>query len=135
MKTVTAIIERGTDGTYDIHFAEDNDFSFALLGQGKTVSEAKKDFLICKEDMRELYTEEGKPFPEFDIEYKYDTIAFLSSYAKTMSFVGLELITGVNRHQLSQYVNGYRNPSPKTTEKIEQGIKQFAEELSHITFA
>ncbi len=41
-------------------------------------------------------------------------------------------ITGINRKQLNHYVTGYRKPSPKIVQRIQDGIRKYAEELSHI---
>lgn len=34
--------------------------------------------------------------------------------------------------QLSQYISGYRTPSPKTTEKIQTALHAFGKELSQL---
>ena len=45
MKTVDVIIERGSDGTFDANMETYSDLEFGLLGQGKTVEEAKADLM------------------------------------------------------------------------------------------
>ena len=130
---VTAIIEQGEDNTFDITLSDDR-LGFMLLGQGATVEEAKADFQICNKDMKALYADEGKVYPDLEIIYKYDLVSFLAYYSTTLGYSSLEKITGVNQRQLSQYLQGYRNPSAKTTKKIESGIKAFAEELSQVQF-
>ena len=47
-----------------------------------------------------------------------------------MPLAGLSKLTGINKAQLSQYVCGKRNPSPKTQEKIKKAVTDFAQELS-----
>ena len=130
---VTAIIEQGQDGAYDITM-NNEELDFMLLGQGDTVELAKEDFLICNEDMKILYIDEGKEYPNLEFVFKYDLVSFLEYYSSTLGYSSLEKITGVNQRQLSQYLQGYRNPSEKTTRKIENGIKAFAEELSQVQF-
>lgn len=130
---VIAIIEQGKDNTYDITMSNDK-LDFMLLGQGNTVELAKEDFFICNEDMKGVYTDEGKVYPELEFVFKYDLSSFLEYYSDKLGYSSLERITGVNQRQLSQYLQGYRNPSPKTTKKIEKGIKAFAQELSQVQF-
>ena len=84
--------------------------------------------------MKGVYTDEGKVYPELEFVFKYDLSSFLEYYSDKLGYSSLERITGVNQRQLSQYLQGYRNPSPKTTKKIEKGIKAFAQELSQVQF-
>jgi len=133
---VNAFIEKGLDGTYDVHLGEDaKGLTFGLLGQGNTVPEAIDDFYNSRDEMKELYAETGKSFPEnLEFNFIYDTASFLAYYSKVLSLAGLQRITGVNQGQLSHYVNGHRKPSPKTVEKIEKSLHAFAEEISQVHF-
>ncbi len=133
---VDAIIEKGMDGTYDVHFGDDaKALSFSLLGQGNTVEEAIKDFYNSKEEIKEMYIESGKFFPEnLEFNFKYDTASFLAYYSKVLSLAGLQRITGVNQGQLSHYVTGRRKPSAKTVQKIEKSLHAFASEISQVHF-
>ncbi len=130
---VTAIIEKTQYG-YDVRM-NDSKFDFMLLGQGNTVQEAIDDFYISKEEMQELYNDENKAFPQdLEFAFNYDLSSFLEHYSKVFSYASLERLTGVNQSQLSQYVQGYRKPSKKTTQKIETSLHQLADELSHFSF-
>lgn len=84
--------------------------------------------------MREYYKSEGKPFPNIEFEYKYDTASFLQQYAYAFTLAGLERITGVNQRQLSHYINGVRKPSKTTITKIENRLHSFGNEISAIKF-
>ena len=130
---VIGVIEKGQDGTYDIRMSH-HKLDFFLLGQGDTVELAKEDFLVSDEEMRDLYKEEKNAYPNLEFVYKFDLPSFLEFYSKKIGYSSLEKITGVNQRQLSQYVQGYRNPSKSTTLKIEKGLKDFAEELSQIKY-
>ena len=131
---VKAIIERGKDGSYGIYMDND-DLDFGLLGEGQTVKEAMEDFLVSKEEMRTLYADQGKIFPELEFVYQYDTASFLEYYSHILSLAGLERLTGVNQGQLSHYLTGRRKPSEKTVQKIQQSLHRFGEELQHLEFA
>ena len=131
---IKVIIERGTDGLYS-YFMDNDSFDFALNGQGNSVEEAKKEFLSAYREIQEIYQEEGKITPKFEFEYEYDVPSFLSYYSNILSLAGFHRLTGINQSQLSQYVNGYRKPGPKTAKKIETSLHRFAEEMSQVHFA
>lgn len=131
----TAVIERGNDGTYDINLEYREDISFGLLGQGNTVQEAVDDFYHAHDDMKAYYHEAGKPFPDnLEFEFVHDVSSFLESYSDKLSLAGLGRVTGINRKQLSHYLNGTRNPSKKTIEKIQKSLHEFGKEISQVRF-
>ena len=109
--------------------------TFGLLGQGDTVEDAITDFYNTYNEMKQLYADEGRDFPD-DLEFifKYDIQSFLQFYKGKLTLAGLERITGINQVQLSQYVNGYRRPNRRTTEKIEKRLHVFGNELSKVQF-
>ena len=114
---------------------DNDDLDFGLLGEGQTVKEAMEDFLVSKEEMKTLYADQGKIFPELEFVYQYDTASFLEYYSHILSLAGLERLTGVNQGQLSHYLTGRRKPSEKTVQKIQQSLHRFGEELQHLEFA
>lgn len=133
MRRIYAIIERASDGTYSI-YTDADDLDYLVTGTGSTVEEAKKVFEGGYEDMRRVYAEEGRPFTEVEMTYKYDMASFLAYYSKVMSMAGLSRLTGINQQQLSHYVTGRRHPSPKTVEKMQTAIQAFAHDLSSVSF-
>ncbi len=135
MRTVQAFIERGADGTYSIYIdLDENQLTYGIIGDGKTVEEAVTDFKITYGDMKKLYAEKNKPFEEVNFQFVYDVASFLAYYSKVLSLAGLHRLTGINQGQLSHYVTGRRKPSVKTIEKIEHSLHQFASELSQVHF-
>ena len=133
MNKVKAFIERGTDGTYGVYVdLEDNTLNYGIHGVGDTKEEAIKDFLQAYEDMKEIYEEEGKPFVEAEFSFHYDVVSFLEYYNQFLTLSGLSKLTGINKAQLSQYIQRYRNPSPKTAERIQIALHSFADELKSI---
>lgn len=131
---IDVFIEKGLDGTYDVHFGEQTKgLTFGLLGQGNTVPEAIADFYNSRDEIKEYYTETGKKFPEnLEFAFKYDTASFLAYYTHVFSLAGLGRLTGVAQGQLSHYVTGKRKPSPKTVQKIEKSLHEFAAEINQI---
>lgn len=132
MKAIV-IIEKGSDGTYGAYIANDN-LPFGVIGDGDTVAETIKDFQNSLEEMKDYYTEEGKEFPELEIEYRYDVASFLQHFAYAFTLAGLARMTGINQGQLSHYINGTSKPSKRTTAKIEKCLHDFAADLAAVKF-
>lgn len=132
MKTVRVFIERGKDGTYGAYMPDDNNLGWGVHGDGPTAVDAITEFLAEYEDMKSFFKEEGKPFEEVTFAFSYDLPSFLVYYADRISYKGLAKLTGISASQLSQYVSGYRTPSPKTTEKIQKALHSFGQELSQL---
>lgn len=133
MKKVNAVIGRVREGEY-VYSAvmEADDVPFGLNGTGRTIEEAKEDFLEAYKDIKDLMAEEGKHYEELDFCYSYDIPSFLDYYAYALSLAGLERITGINQRQLSHYINGTSKPRKATVERFRTRIKSFAEELYSI---
>lgn len=132
MKTVRVFIERGKDGSYGAYMPDDNKLPYGVVGDGATADDAIADFKSAYEEMKSFYKEEGMPFEEVEFAFSYDLPSFLVYYADIISYKGLAKLTGVSAAQLSQYISGYRTPSPKTTEKIQTALHAFGTELSHL---
>lgn len=132
MKTVRVFIERGKDGSYGAYMPDENNLSYGVIGDGDTAAAAIADFKAVYEDMKESYKKEGRPFEEVDFAFSYDLPSFLVYYADLISYKGLSKLTGIAPAQLSQYISGYRNPSPKTTRKIQAALNSFGNELSQL---
>lgn len=131
---INVVIERGIDGTFSAYIADSN-CEFGCIGEGNSVENTKKDFLEAVSEMKEVYAEEGRKFPEVDFNFTYDMASFLNYYAYAFSLAGLARITGVNQGQLSHYVTGHRRPSKSTVEKIERSLHEFADEIGQVKFA
>jgi hypothetical protein len=131
---VKIIIERTASGHYSAHMEEDNKVSFGLLGEGNTVSETIEDFRAGYEEMREVYCEQKRDFPELEFDFRYDVASFLEYYSKILSKSALENITGIHQKQLGHYASGYRQPRPETVKKIETSLHSLARELSQVQF-
>lgn len=132
MNTVKVYIVRENDGTYSSYMDEKANLPYGLVGEGNTVAEAIAEWHQAYDDMRKLFEEEGKEFIEADFSFAYDVPSFLLYYAGKLTYAGLAKLTGVSAAQLSQYANGYRHPSPKTTAKIQTALHSFGQELSQL---
>ena len=135
MNRVKAFIERGKDGTYGVYVdLSDRTLNYGIHGNGNTVDEAIEDFNVGYSEMKELYEAEKRDFQEAEFEFHYDTASFLGYYTNYFSIAGLSRLTGINQGQLSHYVNGTRNPSKQTIQKIDERIYHFANHFSRVQF-
>ena len=128
-------ISRGKDGRYQANMDFYEDLPFGLYGEGDIVEETIADFHVSFDEMKSLFSDEGKAFPD-DVEFNfvYDVASFLEYYSEKLSLAGLGRLTGINRKQLSHYLTGHRKPSQKTVKKIEDSLRSFGEELSQVNF-
>jgi len=129
---VKAFIEIGKKLDYDIWIDTAVDLPFGLLGQGKTISEAKQDFMYCYEDMKKSYAKKGKGFPDVEFEFVYDIPSFLKYSPFPLTWI--EQNTGINKKQLSMYITGKRNPSENTLKKIQSAVNVFLKDYSQVNF-
>ncbi len=132
MKQVKAFIAREKDGTYSIFVDDKAPINYGLVGEGDTVEEAIADWNNTYEEMKNSYADDNMPFVEAEFSFVYDVASFLAYYGGLLSFKGLAKLTGISAAQLSQYATGYRNPSPKTTAKIQEGLHSLAKDLSQV---
>jgi hypothetical protein len=103
--------------------------SIAFFGMGKTVAEAMDDLNNSYLEAKSLETS----LPDMNFAFEYDTASFLQMFKGRMNLADLQSITGINRKQLNHYVTGYRKPSQKTVQRIQEGIRKYADELRSIT--
>ena len=131
MVNVTAIIERASDGGFATYMLESFE-KFAAHGFGNTAEEAKEDLFVAIEEFREML---GDDVPQMNITFKYDITSFLAEYRDKFGLSGLQIITGLNRKRLQEYLSGERHPSLKTVRKIEQSVHDFASKLMDLQLA
>ena len=88
-------------------------------------------------DAVELYLEDN-PNPcdilkgEFELIFKMDVATFINNYSGVFTKSALSRITGINERQLWHYAAGVHKPRKAQSEKILNGIRSLADELSVI---
>lgn len=133
--TSTALIEKGKDGMFGIFTPE---LKHTIIGEGKTVIEAKEDFQNSVVEMIASYTGENKEIPEelkgIAFEYKYDIASFFDFY----DFINVSKFAeraGINPSLLRQYKSGSTNYISETQmKKIETALHKVGSELSGVKF-
>lgn len=133
MEKVKVFICKESDGTYSCYVDEKSNLNYGLIGEGNTVRDAIEEWGNMYDAMKESYARDGRPFKEAEFSFTYDVPSFLAYYGSLLTFKGLSKLTGISAAQLSHYATGYRNPSPKTVMKIQQGLRAFAAELSQVS--
>ena len=131
-KKVRAFIEIGKNLDYDICTDADAGISFMILGQGKSIAEAKQDFYDCLEEMKSCYVESDDDFPDVEFEFVYDIHSFLKY--SPFSLTWLSGATGINKKQLSHYTTERKNPNRATLQKIQSAVNNFVADYSQVNF-
>lgn len=133
MKTIRVFIEKGKDGKFSAYMPDDNHLDWGIHGDGASVKDAIADLNSEYENMKTFFKEEGKPFEEVDFAFSFDVPSFLTYCSDLFSLKALSRLSGISASQLSQYISGYRNPSPKTIEKIKEALHTIGKELSELS--
>jgi len=131
-KIIKAFIEIGKNLDYDICSEPEAGVPFMILGQGKTITEAKQDFFDCLNDMKNCYKEDGKEFPEIEFEFVYDVQSFLKYSPFPLTW--LSSATGINKKQLSHYTTERKKPNRTTLKKIQNAVHDFVIDYSQVYF-
>ena len=131
--TIKVYIEQSSYGFSA--YCEKHDLDYNCIGEGRTVQETIDDFKDSYAEIKGYYQEKGLAFVEAEFEFYYDVASFLDYYCKAFSLAGLERITGVSQTQLGHYLHGRRKPSKRTVARIQQGVDDFAREITNLKFA
>lgn len=125
MNTLRVIVSGGKD-----HYGAWAEDVKGVYGVGNTLDEVKDNIkeaiallLECDENAPDIL----KGAPEIDLVF--DITGLVKYYSQFITFPAMENLTGINQKQLWQYANGYKTPRKDTAEKIEKGLKLFAQRL------
>jgi predicted RNase H-like HicB family nuclease len=131
MKT-TALIEKGKDGTFGIFTP---DLKSTIIGEGKTVAEAKADFQNSVAELVLYYKESDKELPDeltdIEFEYKFD-IASLFNFYDFINVSKFAKAAGINSSLMRQYKTGNQYISENQVVKIETALHKIAKEFTDI---
>ena len=132
MKTII-IIEKGADGTYSVY--PDN-LEITMIGEGKSVEEAKADFYNSYKEVIDYHKDCGKELPEsmrdMEFEFKYD----ISSLFNEFNFINVSKFAqwlGLSPSLMRHYKSGDTYISAQQAKKIEEGLHSMARQLLTVT--
>lgn len=130
---VTAVIEKGDDKFFSIYTVEDVE-GFGFGGYGETVAEAREDYMVCIEEMRQIAKEEGKDFPkDIEVEFRYDIPSFFN-YFDWINISAFAKQAGINESKMRAYKAGLSTASEKTLNKIRATIRDMCAAMSAAVF-
>ncbi|MDR1880216.1 MAG: type II toxin-antitoxin system HicB family antitoxin, partial [Tannerellaceae bacterium] len=133
MKTLKVIVCKANKGV-SAHLPEVGGFVIAR----ESVKELKKDLRKgIQFHIEGLYDEEREIWMdgEYDFDYLYHDIpSLIDAYDGFINQSSLARIAGINEGLMRQYVCGVKNPTRKTLERIETGLKRYANELRSVSF-
>lgn len=127
---IKVLIEKAPKG-YSAYM-DNEDLPFFITAGGDTVAKTKAKFEEILGEFRDKF---ANVIDNSDIEFSYDVASFLAFYKGILTLAGLSRVTGVSAGLLSQYINGTRNPSAKTVERISEGLRNFANELLEVNLS
>lgn len=124
MKRIKVTVEKSTTGfsAYTPDFA-------GVFSVGRTWQEVQSNFDEAFNLHLAGLQEDGELIPQnFRLEYCLDLKQFFEHY-DVFNVSAFSSYLKINTQQLHQYKNGHKLPSEKTSEKILNGIHDFAREL------
>lgn len=130
MRTI-ALIEKDENG-FGIFTP---DLESTIIGEGKSVEEAKADFMNSYKEVIDSYIENGEAVPEelinLEFSFKYDVASVFNEFpfinaTKLAEYLGIS--PGLMRH----YKAGDTYISEAQAKRIETGLHEFAERLLQV---
>ena len=134
MKTLKVIVSKSGTGA-SAHLPEIDGYVIARDSVEKLKRDLSAGIVFHIEG---LYEEQREAWmnKSFDFEYVFQDIpTMIEGYSGLINQSSLARISGINESLMRQYVAGIKRPSRKVTERIESGLKKYANELRNISFA
>lgn len=133
MKTLKVIVCKAGKGV-SAHLPEIDGYVIAR----ETVEKLKRDLADgLSFHIEGLYENERESWMNepFKFEFVFQDIpAMIDGYSGLINQSSLARISGINESLMRQYVTGIKKPSRKVTQRIETGLKRYADELHSISF-
>ena len=133
MRTITATIEKASDGGYGIY----TDIP-GLIGSGLTEEEAKADFCGVLKEQAAYYYERTTTYPDwyeegYEIEYRYDLSGFFLScpFINASEFASY---VGINPSLMRKYKSGLVKASAKQKDQIQAKYNEMIRNLERVKF-
>lgn len=129
MKTI-ALIEKGKDGTFGVYTP---DIKATIIGEGKSVAEAKADFENSVQELKEMFAGDlPGELKDIEFEYKYD-VASVFDYFDFINVTKFAKWAGINAGLMRQYKSCNTYISEAQAHKIGEALRKIGHELSAIS--
>lgn len=134
MEKILAIIEKGNDGGYSIHAAND----VPLFSNGLTEDEARRDFEILIPEQAEYIRKKTGSYPSwydggFEVEYRYDLSAFFLAFP-FINATQLARSLGINPSLMRKYKSGIAKASKGQKDQIQHKFEDIVSRLETVRF-
>jgi hypothetical protein len=133
MKRLKVIVCKAANGV-SAHLENVDGFIIAR----NTVSNLKKDLPDgLNFHIEGLYEEEREPWMgnEYAFDYVFQDIpSLVEAYNGLLNQSSLARVAGINGGQMRQYASGVKCPTKRTLQRIELGLKKYANELQSVSF-
>lgn len=133
MKNLKVIVCKANEGV-SAHLPELDGYVIAR----NTVEKLKKDLREgIQFHIEGLYEEEKQEWMNSDYNFEFvfkDIPSLIEAYDDFINQSSLARIAGINEGQMRQYASGIKHPTKRTLERIETGIKRYANELQSVAF-
>ena len=124
MKPVTFFIEKTNTG-YSAYAQE-----YGIVAVGKTHKAVQKDARDGLETQCDYLNED---LSQYEVKFTYDFAALIAALGINM--VALGEFIGMNPKLIEHYTSGRKKPSAPQKERLEQGLRQYAQVLLDFKFA
>lgn len=132
MKKVQVVLERA-ESNYSAFIPELE----GCVATGATIQETKENVndvvAFHLEGMKDEQLEIPEIFKgEYEFEFKIDINSLFEWFSGILTKSGIARLTGMNQSLISQYANGIKTPSKKQTEKIQEALHGFGNDLLQV---
>lgn len=124
--TVNVIMEKGGDRNFSC-FSENESLDWGIVGMGKSVEDAIKDFYSGFDEMKKCLEEEGKEIPQVRFRFIMDVGSLFDYYP--INVTAFAKYIGMNASLLRQYASGKRIAKAKSLEKIRTGLEKLKNDI------
>ena len=129
---VKVSVYKADDGSFWCH-TERNVYGTGLNGSGNTVAEAKQDLMVCLEEAKEDYLNQGKTPYQVDFEYIYDLQSFFEFFS-VFNVTEVARRAGINPTLMRQYTSGVKKAGEKTYAKLSSCINDIRKDIIAASF-
>ena len=129
---VKVSVYKADDGSFWCH-TERNVYGTGLNGCGNTVAEAKQDLMVCLEEAKEDYLNQGKTPYQVDFEYIYDLQSFFEIFS-VFNVTEVARRAGINPTLMRQYTSGVKKAGEKTYAKLSSCINDIRKDIIAASF-
>ena len=122
----------------DNYAAGSGEINGVVVATGKTLEGVKNAFKESFEFHVESSVADGDALPtylvdgNYELDFELQVSALLHKLDGIITRAALARVTGIDQRQLGHYIQGIREPRPKTRGKIIRGIQQLGKELTAV---